>query len=339
MTGVDPEELTTGLIRVDLEGSIAWCNRSAAAMLAPAGATLEGRSIGELSAPLGQWVRQVAERRRALHAPEAVIDDGHTVADAFIQPLERAVLVELHPVAERVRQREMAERADRQQALSLMTRRLAHELRNPLAGVRGAAQLIAARGGDEAVARHADLIQREVDRITRLIERYAGEGRHASESVNLHRILAEADELVAAESGGRIAFSRDFDPSIPEFAGDGGGLHQLFLNLLRNAAQAGAGAIRLTTRIEHRSPLLDESERLAVRIDVEDDAGGVPERMRDKLFLPLVSGRAEGSGFGLAIVQQIARSHGGLVEFRPITGGSRFRVRLPLEPVPEADDG
>lgn len=327
----DPDELATGLVRVDADGRVEWFNRSANALLAPPGANLKQGSIHQLSPGLGEWVRQVGLQRRSLHAPEALLEDGSTVVDAYLHPIDDSVLIELHPIAERVRQREMAERADRQQALSLMTRRLAHELRNPLAGVRGAAQLISARGSDETSSRHAAMIQREVDRITALIDRFAGNGERRNSPVNLHRVLAETAELVAAEQHGGLRIERDFDPSIPELMADEGQMHQLFLNLLRNGAQAGAKLIRLTTRIEHNSPALDRPGGHAARIDVDDDGSGVHEPLREKLFLPLVSGRDQGSGFGLAVVQQIARSHGGLVEYRPLETGSRFRVRLPLE--------
>ncbi len=332
MRQFDPDELATGLVRVAADGRIEWFNRSANALLAPPGASLGHCPIHQLSPALGEWVRRVGGQGRSLYAPEALLEEGGGVVDAYLHPSGESILIELHPVAERVRQREMADRADRQQALSLMTRRLAHELRNPLAGVRGAAQLIAARGSDEASTRHAEMIQREVDRITALIERFAGNGERRTGPVNLHRVLAQAAELVAAEQHGGLRVERDFDPSIPELAADEGQLHQLFLNLLRNAAQAGAALVRLTTRIEHGSPLMDRPGGHAARIDVDDDGHGVPEGLREKLFLPLVSGRDQGSGFGLAVVQQIARAHGGLVEYVPLETGSRFRVRLPLEP-------
>jgi len=337
MQHFDPDELATGLVRVDAEGRIEWFNRAANTLLAPPGASLAQHRIQQLSPALGEWVRQVRQQGRSLHAPEALLEDGTTMVDAYLHPVANSILVELHPIAERVRQREMAERADRQQALSLMTRRLAHELRNPLAGVRGAAQLIAARGRDETSNRHATMIQREVDRITALIERFIGNGERRITTINLHRVLAEAAELVAAEQHGAVRIERDFDPSIPELTVDEGQIHQLFLNLLRNGAQAGASQIRLTTRIEHNSALLDRQNGHAVRIDVDDDGAGVPGALREKLFLPLVSGRNQGSGFGLAIVQQIARSHGGLVEYRPLRTGSRFRVRLPLKKAPARD--
>lgn len=330
MASIDPDELATGLIRVSADGRVEWFNRSAGDLLAPAGASLNGKTMAELSAALGEWVGQVMLQGRSFHAPEAVLDDGSTVVDAYLHPVGPSVLIELHPIAERVRQREMAERADRQQALSLMTRRLAHELRNPLAGVRGAAQLIGARVSEEASTRHATMIQREVDRITALIERFAGNGHHRCEPVNLHRVLGDAAELVAAEQHGATRFERDFDPSIPQLSADEGQMHQLFLNLLRNGAQAGASRIHLITRIEHNAPLLSRPGAHAVRVDIDDDGNGVPEGLRDKLFLPLMSGREQGSGFGLAIAQQIARNHGGLIEYQPLPAGSRFRVRLPL---------
>jgi two-component system nitrogen regulation sensor histidine kinase GlnL len=339
MRTFDPDELATGLLRVDGDGFIAWANRSADALLAPAGIRLRHRSIQQVSPALGDWVGQVAESGRSLHIPEALVEEAGAIVDLHLHAVGTEVLVELHPIAERVRQREMAERADRQQALSLMTRRLAHELRNPLAGVRGAAQLIAARGSDPASGRHAEMIQREVDRITALIDRFADDGDRQAEAVNLHRILTETAELVAAEQHGALSVANDFDPSIPELVADAGQLHQLFLNLMRNAAQAGATRLKLSTRIEHNAPLLNRPGGNAVRIDVDDDGGGVPAPLRERLFLPLVSGRDQGSGFGLAIVQQIARGHGGLVEYQPLEAGSRFRVRLPLEVFTEDADG
>lgn len=338
MRTFDPDELATGLLRVDGKGRVEWSNRSADALLAPAGIRLPDRDLHHVSPSLADWVRQVAEQGRSLHVPEALLEEGGTTVDLYLHPVDDSVLIELHPIAERVRQREMAERADRQQALSLMTRRLAHELRNPLAGVRGAAQLIAARGSDAASGRHAGMIQREVDRITALIDRFADNGDRRTEAVNLHRILTETAELVAAEQQGGLSVDNDFDPSIPELVGDAGQLHQLFLNLMRNAAQAGATRLRLSTRIEHNAPLLNRPGGNAVRVDVDDDGGGVPAPLRERLFLPLVSGRDQGSGFGLAIVQQIARGHGGLVEYQPLEAGSRFRVRLPLDVFTEDDD-
>ena len=334
-----PDELATALIRVDESGNIIWLNRAAADLLKRSPSALEQTSLNQHSLLLARWSTRTRESARSLSAPECELASGGPVVDAFFHPLGKDILIEFHPVAERVRQRELAERADRAQAMTLLTRRLAHELRNPLAGVRGAAQLITSTHPKDRSGEHARLIQREVDRITNLLERFAGGGDRQISPVNLHRVLDEVAELVIAESHEDLSIDKDFDPSIPKLHADEGQLHQLFLNLARNAAQAGCTRLRLATRIEHQSPLLDQAGCHAVRIDVDDDGPGVNPELRERLFLPLVSGRSDGSGFGLAIVQQIVRAHGGLVEHLPSEPGSLFRVRLPLIPAGEQAGG
>jgi two-component system, NtrC family, nitrogen regulation sensor histidine kinase GlnL len=305
-------------------------NRAAADLFDGSIQQLRSSALIDISPSLEKWRRRLDQSEHALSVLEAHIERDDVNVDATFQRTTDGVLIEIHPITERVRQRELADRADRQQGLAMMSHRLSHELRNPLAGVRGAAQLIEAATREEDRVRHARMIQREVDRITSLIERFAGNPQPRSGPANLHRILDEAAELIQAEHGGGLELIRQFDPSIPELDSDSAQLHQMFLNLMRNSLQANASTIRLTTRIEHHSPLIDGPARHAVRIDVDDDGNGVPTELRDRLFLPLVSGRDRGSGFGLAVVQQIARGHGGLVEYQPLDSGSRFRVRLPL---------
>ncbi|QKK01593.1 MAG: hypothetical protein HND55_02350 [Pseudomonadota bacterium] len=329
---LDPDDLATGLIHLGPSSEIVWANRAGADLLGLPANSAAGHALAGVDAQLGRWVERLGDGEQALHAPEITLACSSQVVDAFLHRNGDGAWIELHPVAERVVQRQRAERMDRQQAVALLSRHLAHELRNPLAGVRGAAQLIAARVDDATARRHAELIQREVDRITRLLERFATDNENRSGPVNLHQVLTESAELIAAEQGGALRVDRDFDPSIPPLAADDSQLHQLFVNLLRNAAQAGADHIILRSRIEHQSALVDPPSRHAVCIDIDDNGGGVPDVLRDRLFLPLVSGRDHGSGFGLAIVQQIARAHGGLVEHEALERGSRFRVRLPLVP-------
>lgn len=330
MSTPHPDLLATGLIRTDWSCRVVWINRAASDLLDCPPRQAIDLPLKQLSPSLASWEQRMRQLGRVLQVAEAPLDRCGVFVDALLQPLDDHTLIELHPVTERIRQREMTERADRQQAMTLLARRLAHELRNPLAGVRGAAQLIASADANPASARHAEMIQREVDRITTLIDRLSGEAGHQLEAVNLHQVLNESAELVIAEHAGRLRLEQHYDPSIPLLESDSGQLHQLFLNLLRNAAQAGAETIRITTRIDHHSALVHEPARHAVRIEIDDDGDGVPEALRDRLFLPLVSGRDQGTGFGLAVVQNIARAHQGLVEFEPLDPGSRFRVRLPL---------
>lgn len=330
MSTPHPDLLASGLIRTDWSGRIVWMNRAASALLACRARQAVDIPLERLSPSLARWDQRMRQLGRVLQVAEAPLDQSGVFVDAVLQPLDDHTLIELHPVTERIRQREMTERADRQQAMTLLARRLAHELRNPLAGVRGAAQLVAASDANPASVRHAEMIQREVDRITTLIDRLSGEAGRELEPVNLHLVLNESAELVIAEQAGRLRLKQHYDPSIPLLQSDSGQMHQLFLNLLRNAAQAGAETIRITTRIDHDSPLVHDPARHAVRIEIEDDGEGVPEALHDRLFLPLVSGRDQGTGFGLAVAQNIARGHQGLIEFEPLDEGSRFRVRLPL---------
>lgn len=330
MNDIALDSLQTGLVRVAPDGRILWLNTAAADVLGRSPASLAGQALSDVEPALARWAARLNSARPCYHAPEARLDGSGEVADVVLSCQEHGFLIELHPVATRVRRRRLAERADQQQAIHMMARQLAHELRNPLAGVRAAAQLIGSQTEKPGIVRHAEMIQREVDRLTRLIERFAADETPSLAPTDLHQLLDACLELVRAERHGRLKLQRDFDPSIPPLQADGGRLHQLILNLLRNAVQADASRIELSTRIEHESPLIDQPARHAVRIEIRDDGHGVPPHLRERLFLPLVSGRDRGSGFGLAIAQQIARAHGGLVEYRPQQTGSVFTVRLPL---------
>jgi len=330
MNEIALDSLHTGLIRVGSDGHILWLNAAAADVLGRSISSLAAQPLTAVEPALARWAARVNRERPCYQAPEARLDSSGEIADIVFTCLDQGILIELHPIAARVRRRRLAERADQQQAIHMMARQLAHELRNPLAGVRAAAQLIGHQTDNAGIARHADMIQREVDRLTRLIERFAAEEAPSLAPTDLHQVLDECLELVRAERHGRLKLQRDFDTSIPPLQADGGRLHQLVLNLLRNGVQADAGRIELSTRIEHDSPVVDQPARHAVRVEIRDDGHGVPVHLRERLFLPLVSGRDQGSGFGLAIAQQIARAHGGLIEYRPLEHGSAFTLRLPL---------
>jgi len=127
-----------------------------------------------------------------------------------------------------------------------------------------------------------------------------------------------------------VRIERDYDPSIPEISADASAIRRVFLNLLRNACQAGATVIRLRTRIEHSHALLQTGPGSVIRVDISDNGLGVPEALRSLLFLPLVTGRRDGTGLGLALSQQIASAHGGLLTFEPLERGSRFTLFLPF---------
>jgi two-component system nitrogen regulation sensor histidine kinase GlnL len=216
--------------------------------------------------------------------------------------------------------------------ISQSLRGLAHEVKNPLAGLRGAAQLLHRRVADADQRRLAELIIAEADRLGALTDRLLHpSGKPHLSVVNLHEIAERARALIAVEAAPEIRLERDYDPSLPAFRGDADRLLQLLLNLLRNALQAGATQIRLRTRAENGAVVNGQMARLALRLDVIDNGAGVPEHLRETLFAPLVSGRADGTGLGLALAREIAIEHGGQLDFRSRPAHTVFSLLLPVE--------
>jgi two-component system nitrogen regulation sensor histidine kinase GlnL len=286
--------------------------------------------IGGVPTDLNQAVTDTRSDQRRRHLRECHLAGG--MYDCNIQLLENQhVLLELYNLRWEQQRQQLEQREVQTGMLELLRRNLGHEIRNPLGGIRGAAQMMAAELGEQELGTLARLIMREVDRIDELIQRF-GQPRISRGKLDIHKVTDESIELLMAESGGETLVSRDFDPSIPQLDGDASALRQILLNLVLNAYQAGARNILLRTRIEHGFALMQSDNATTVRVDVEDDGEGVPEHLRALLFLPLVTGRREGTGLGLALAQQMAAAHGGLLFFEALDKGSRFSLRLPLPP-------
>jgi two-component system nitrogen regulation sensor histidine kinase GlnL len=216
-------------------------------------------------------------------------------------------------------------------ALSAALRGLAHELRNPLAGLKGAAQLLARRAADDDARELTGLIGAEVDRLAALLDRLLSPSpARAFEPLNIHAVLERVLRLAESDAGWAVRLVRDYDPSLPEFAGDADRLTQALWNLVRNAIEAGAANVSLRTRAEHALRIGDELHPLVLRLEIADDGCGVPEALSERIFLPLVSGRAEGSGLGLALAQQVAREHRGSRADRSRPGHTVFTLLLPV---------
>jgi two-component system, NtrC family, nitrogen regulation sensor histidine kinase GlnL len=216
-------------------------------------------------------------------------------------------------------------------ALSAALKGLAHELRNPLAGLKGAAQLLARRTSDGESRELIDLIESEVGRLTGLIDRLLSpQPAREHEALNIHAVLERVLRLAENDAGWAVKLARDYDPSLPELSGDADRLTQAVWNLVRNAIEAGAANVCLRTRVEHGVRIADATHAQALRLDIDDDGRGVPESLVEQVFLPLVSGRAEGSGLGLALAQQVAREHRGALSYRSRPGRTVFTLMLPF---------
>lgn len=249
------------------------------------------------------------------------------------------LLIELRPIGEHLRLEREERWLDQREASREMLRNLAHEIRNPLGGLRGSAQLLERELDRSELREYTRVIIGEADRLEALIDRLLLPQHTARIApVNIHEVLDRCCSLVLAEFPGLVAIGRDYDPSVPELLGDFEQLVQAVLNLVRNAAQAlvseanaaRGGTIVLRTRVARQVTLVRRLHRLALKLQVLDDGPGVPEAIRDRAFTPLVSGREGGSGLGLALVQTYVQNHGGTVEFASRPGHTEFTVLLPL---------
>ncbi|AWV05883.1 nitrogen regulation protein NR(II) [Lysobacter maris] len=225
-------------------------------------------------------------------------------------------------------------------ALSASLKGLAHELRNPLAGLKGAAQLLSRRVDDAESRELVGLIEDEVARLTGLLDQLLSPAPSRPPSpLNIHAVLERVLRLAESDAGWAVRLLRDYDPSLPELMGDADRLVQAVWNLVRNAIEAGATHVTLRTRAEHGVRIGETLYPVALRLEIVDDGRGIPDELAERLFLPLVSGRAEGSGLGLALAQQVAREHRGSLAYRSRPGHTVFTLLLPMPAAPEADAG
>ncbi len=221
-----------------------------------------------------------------------------------------------------------------QQVSREVIRGLAHEIKNPLGGLRGAAQLLERELADAALKDYTRIIIGEADRLQKLVDRLLGPNKPPQlTTINLHEPLEHVRQLIEAELSDEVTLVRDYDPSIPELVADPELLIQAFFNLLRNAVQAvgNEGRITVRTRARRRLTIGGKCHRLVAQIDIIDNGPGIPPGMQEQIFYPLVTTRSDGTGLGLSIAQHLIRSHGGLIECDSRAGETVFSIYLPLE--------
>ncbi|TCK16881.1 two-component system nitrogen regulation sensor histidine kinase GlnL [Thiogranum longum] len=219
-----------------------------------------------------------------------------------------------------------------QRAARELLRGMAHEIKNPLGGLRGAAQLLESELGDEEMKEYTQVIMREADRLRNLVDRMLGPNDLPhKQMINIHQVLEHVHSLVEAEGNEAIQLVREYDPSIPDLCADSEQLIQAVLNLVRNAMQSGADRIVLSSRAQRQVTIGQKRYRLAVRIDISDNGKGIDENMKEQIFYPMITGRAEGTGLGLSIAQSMVNRHNGIIEFTSEPGSTMFTILLPLE--------
>jgi two-component system nitrogen regulation sensor histidine kinase GlnL len=245
-----------------------------------------------------------------------------------------ALLLEFRLIDQRIRFDREARMLESVRVNRELIRNLAHEIKNPLGGIRGAAQLLEADVSGTPLREYTQVIIKEADRLQTLVDRLLEPHRHPRQvgDVNIHEVLEHVRAVVLAEYPSGLQIDRDYDASLPDFRGDKAQLIQVMLNLVRNAAQAlaGQGRILLTTRIARQMTINGQRYRLALDLHVVDDGPGVLEEIRDRIFYPLVSGREGGSGLGLTLAQTFVHQHDGLISCESRPGRTDFRILLPL---------
>lgn len=262
------------------------------------------------------------------------LTDDATHDPGRMDPEAPALLVELTQIDRLLRLTRDGISLERQAANRAVMRGLAHEIKNPLGGLRGAAQLLERELSNEDLKEYTQVIMREADRLRNLVDRMTGAHEPLiRRPMNLHTVLEHVRLLVLAETPAGLSIERDYDPSLPEFEGDFERLIQAVLNVVRNAVQAleGRGAIILRTRAERGLTIGQRRHRLVLRAEIEDNGPGVPMELLEHVFYPMVTGRADGTGLGLAIAQDIVTQHHGLIECDSRPGRTVFTLYLPLE--------
>ena len=332
--------LTTALVVLDDALLIAQMNTAAESLLGVSARRVTGRAIGEFVHPSAELVA-LCQRALAtgltfgLRELTARVGDHEVVLDCRAAPLEheRFLLLELYDTERDRKVRREAALVAQQQLSRRIVRQLAHEVKNPLGGLRGAAQLLERQLPDPELRAYTRVIIEEADRLASLVDGIlrAG-GAPKLEEVNLHRITEHVAQLIEAEKPSGVELVRDYDPSLPPLQADRNQMIQAFLNIARNALQAVGerGRLIFRTRALSNFTLGGEPHRLVLSAEVEDNGPGIPEDLKETIFYPLVTGKPTGTGLGLTIAQDLVGRHGGLIEFTSHPGRTVFQLRLPV---------
>jgi two-component system, NtrC family, nitrogen regulation sensor histidine kinase GlnL len=342
------EVLSTGVILLDGARSIVYANPAAENLFEISERQLVGHSLrtvfGDspaLTAAIGKAVASGAaytEQELELAAPGKV----KLHLNATVSPVEMsraALLIEFRHIDQQLKIAREERLLEQHQANRELVRSLAHEIKNPLGGIRGAAQLLERELPGPELREFTQVIVKEADRLQSLMNRLLTPSRLPQiEMINVHEVMERVRTLVLAEHPEGLAVRRDYDVSLPDLPGDRESLIQAVLNVARNTAQAmsGRGQIAFRTRIARQVTIAKTRYRLAARIEIEDNGPGVPESLADKIFYPLVTGREGGSGLGLSLAQSYVHQHHGLIEFESVPGRTCFTILLPVRSPAEA---
>lgn len=336
------EYIATAVILLDEESRIAYINPAAEHLFDISEKNMHGIPLQQVfthTEQLASAMQQAVQNNASFIEHDLTLGTHVNVklhlrcAATPLQFSRRYLLLEFHPMDRPLKLAREEQMLDQTQANRLLLRNLAHEIKNPLGGIRGAAQLLEQELEKPALREYTQVIVQEADRLRSLMEKLlAPQNASHYSALNIHEVLERVRSVVLAEMPDVLKIKRDYDISLPALVGDKEQLIQVMLNIVRNAAQGmkGNGLIILRTRIAHQATLIKRRHRQAVRVEIIDNGPGIPPELQDKIFYPLVSGRADGHGLGLTIAQDFVSQHHGIIEFDSEPGRTCFTVLLPI---------
>ena len=346
------DALATAVVFIDRNRVVEYANAAAENLLKLSVRTIVGHRIQEVfveAAQLLAAIEQAAQRQSSYTQHDLALASSSgerlevscTVTPAEIGVFDGFLLefVETHQQLRIAREERLQ---DQTEASRYLIRNLAHEIKNPLGGLRGAAQLLERELDRPELTEYTQVIMKEADRLQSLMDRLLTPHRRAQPApLNILEALERVRSLLLAEYPQGLKVVRDYDVSLPPIRADKEQSIQALLNIARNGAQAmqGQGQITLRTRVARQVTLARKLHRLGMLVQIIDDGPGIPAALRDKIFFPLVSGRDGGTGLGLTIAQNFIHQHGGLIEVESVPGRTCFTILLPLEPAADEAGG
>ncbi len=340
------DSLNTAIILVDGQLRLRHLNPSAEALMAVSAERSAGEPITQFFFESRETVEQLqaaadnATHYTKRHAEWQLSNGVRITVDYTVTPFGDGdgLVIEVQPIDRLLRISRDEMLSSSQETTRNLIRGMAHEIKNPLGGIRGAAQLLARELPDSNLQEYTGIIIDEADRLRNLVDRMLGPNQLPQlQALNIHEVLERIIVIIKAESNGAVQLRRDYDPSLPDIQGDKELLIQALLNIVRNAMQAlmesdtPNGAIRLCTRVQRRYTIGRRHYPMVCRIDIIDNGPGVPAALVENIFYPMISGRAEGTGLGLTISQHLVHQHHGLIECVSQPGDTRFTLYLPME--------
>ena len=338
------EGLTTAVLLVEIDGSVNYVNSAAQTVLATSAERIRGRRAHDLlgiGAPLQAALAATGDNRSTTLREltlKRFIGGQSLVADCTVSPCgwdgdQKLALVELIRIDQLSQSTADTPSQERHAVTTMLIDRLAHEIKNPLGGLRGAAQLLDRELADRESKEYTRIIIHEADRLSSLVDRMTGSFTAPKKTwFNLHAVLERVRKLTLADVQEGLIIIRDYDPSLPEIMGDREQLVQAVLNIVRNAVQAmdGRGEIGILTRIRRQFTLGNRCHRQVLEALISDNGPGIPADIRKNIFFPMVSSRTGGAGLGLSIAQDIVARHGGAIECVSEPGDTKFSLYLPV---------